>query len=193
VKLPAALALGVALLFSSGCAYTRITTTDKTAIEQALMSQSIAPSIDTIRAGHLAGRSFWLDASEVQSPAKDYIVSRIRQRLLLDGLTIAKSQDEADLLLHARTEFSGIDDSNFLLGLPAIPIPIGASTLSLPELALYKRERQAGRNQIALYGVERETGALGFESLGEPGQQRYTRYTFLIFFNLRTTTLPQPF
>ena len=59
----------------------------------------------------------------------------------------------------ARSSGVGIDKSETMLGIPAIPIPVpGVGTFSTPELPVFKRDLQHGRAGISITGFERATG-----------------------------------
>jgi len=182
------------ILLASGCASSRETTTKRTAIEQALMSQSAQPSIQTL--GLLDGyKSFHIVDAELESDDKPVIVSSLREELLVRGWRQAPTPEEAEVLVHVRANFSAVDDSSFLIGLPALPLPIEVNDvpISLPEIALFKKGTQIGRNEIAVYALEREDGSLVFRIEPEPHKRFYTRWKLLIFFNFRSTDLGEPF
>ena len=66
---------------------------------------------------------------------------------------------EAEIIVEARSSGVGIDKSDTMLGIPAIPIPVpGVGTFSTPELPVFKRALQHGRAGISLTGFERATG-----------------------------------
>lgn len=179
----------------AGCSYTRSTTTDRTAIEQALMSRTIIPSVHAVQPDAHAERTFHINAEELVSVDKPLIINGLREQLLESGLKAA-SADSADLIFYPRANFTGIDDSDFLIGLPsfAIVLPVsGGQAVKTPELALIKRSAQQGRSEVAVYAVDRETGQLAFNTVPSWQEKGYTRWTVLIFFNFRTTNLGKPF
>lgn len=181
-------------LLLAGCSTTRTTTTARTPIEQALMSASAADSIRAVSLQDMQGASFKLDASEIVSSDKDVIVSMVRQQLLEGGMIEAPDAAKADVTVHARVDFSAIDDSSTLLGVPELPIPVPAvGTFQSPEIAFFKQVTQLGRNKAAFYGVRNSDGSLAF--LAEPGagQRFYRRWTILFLISFRTTNLEAPF
>lgn len=187
--------LALLCVFFAGCAMTRTTTTDRTAVEVALLTQTASESVKTLEIPPLSARSYALVDEAFDAPEKDFILSEFHELLLrANGHRIEEGADEADLLIEPRVNFAHIDDDKFLLGIPSIPIPIpGAGALVTPEIAIFGLETQKGRSRFSLFGQERESGALVFADTAEAREHRFRRYTFLIFFKFRTTTLPRPF
>lgn len=187
--------IAVVCMYFAGCAMTRTTTTDRTAIEVALLTETASESIKSLELPPLAARTYDLVDEGFDAPEKDFILSEFHELLLkANGLRNTGEADDAELLIEPRVNFAHIDDDKFLLGIPSIPIPIpGAGALSTPEIALLGLETQKGRSGFSLYGHERESGALVFSDRSEAREHRFRRYTFLIFFKFRTTTLPAPF
>ncbi len=183
--------LGLCLAVS-GCGPSRTTTTEKTAIERALMWQSLDPAIAQLDPGDGKEKTFTLQTEEVDTEYQKVIVSRSRQELLEHGYKVAADPVAADLVVHARADYAGIDDSGFLIGIPAIPIVTPGGTLSTPELALFKRENQRARNQVSLYAVDKD-GNLIFADKAQGKPTYYTSWRLLIFFGFRTTNLERPF
>ena len=179
-----------ALLFA-GCAMTRTTTTEKTAVEQALMSRS---ALDSLAGAEIprGSSSFTLSDTELVSEHKEVLLSATRQSLLEAGYRVAA--EDAELTVHARANYSAIDDGRAFIGIPSIPVPIPAvGTVTTPELVLFKREAQRGRNQLELYAVRNEDGSLAFSSKGDAAERGYTRWVVLFVIGWRSTDLGKPF
>jgi hypothetical protein len=176
-----------------GCGGLRTTTTEKTALERALMWQSLDPALSAIDPGAGRNRTFTMVTDEVDTEYQKTIVSRARQELLLRGYRVATDPEAADVVVHLRADYAGLDDSSFLLGLPSIPIVTPAGGLETPELALFKRDSQRARNRLSLYAIDRETGELLFEDTAQGLQTFFTRWRVLFLIGFRTTNLEEPF
>lgn len=181
-------------LFAAGCANTKDTTTSRSAVEQALMSQTARESIETLDSLQaLAGMSYKIDDSRLVSADKDVILAQINQELLENGLNQAKG-DEADLTLMPYADYSAIDQGKYLIGIPSILLPApGGGQVPLPEIALFKRDRQEGRNSIGLVATKDEDGSLAFSHDPEYAARYYTRYTVLFLINFNHSDLDKPF
>ena len=172
----------------------RSTTTARTAIEQALLSQASERSIALMDFKSLAGKSFVIKEDKWDAVDGKFVLAQLREQLLASGLTAADKEESATLLVYPRSGAHGIDDSEFLLGLPAIPVPIPTvGTLQTPELALFAIKRQRGRDRMGVEVEERKTGVLAKQTDMIATQTRYDRYTILIFFGFHTTDLGKPF
>jgi hypothetical protein len=184
----AALALGV------GCAPTRITTTSRTAIEQALLSEAARRSLAEQNFERLAGSSYTIDAAGFEGVDSKFALSYLNQELLEGGLRQAAKPEEADLIVYPRTAYAGIDDTTFAIGVPELPIPLpGVGTISTPELSIFKTIRQAGRSRIEAHAVRTSDGSLAFTIPERAGSSKFTRWTLLFILAWRTTDLGAPF
>lgn len=190
----ACLLLLMYILMTTGCSVARKTTTDRTAVEMALLSSAAERVMNKYEdPAALAGMSFFLDISELKAVDSEYVISALRLDLLKAGLNEAASRDDADLVVRPRTAVHGIDDSEVLLGIPAVPIVIpGAGSVETPELALFKRIYQRATSKFGAYAQRRDDGSLAFNWGEEWGRAFYTRWTILVFINFRTTDLPAP-
>lgn len=191
--IPYALLFASILIFGA-CSVSRTSTTQRTAVEQALMSYSISDTVRAVDLNDMDAKTFFLKTNEVVSPDDEVVISMVRQQLLKQGLREAATVEEAELVVYLRADFSAIDDSEAFVGIPAIPVPVpGVGTVSTPELALYKQHSQYGRNKISFYAKRDDGGSLFFVAEPDPGQRHYIRYTILFLISFRTTNLPKPF
>lgn len=182
----------VALLIG-GCEM-RKTTTGRTAIEEALLSESAVRTADQMDFSRLNGKSFFLKEDKFDATDGKFILGELRNKLLKDGLKAAAKEDDADVLVWPRSGAHGIDDSKFLLGFPSVPIPIPTvGTIQTPELAFFKLDRQRGRDRTSVDVEDRKTGALVLSAGPASAQCRYDRWVILILFGFRTTDLGYPF
>ena len=81
-----------------------------------------------------------------------------------------------------RTGGQSIDHHDFLLGVPAIPIPIPLSgaTLSTPKIALFERDRQTGIAKLAVTAIGKD-GTLTASTGPRYGVSDETKWTVLLF------------
>ncbi len=184
-------------LVLAGCGTTRTSTTDRTPLEQALISQSAYDAVGMLNftpERDVAGMSYYLDDSQFKSVDQEYILNALREHLLKLGMRETTSEDEADVHIFPRSAHVGVHDRSVLLGIPSLPIIIpGAGTLTTPELALYKYDTQRGRSRVGGFGVIPETGELAFSMEEKAAQRRFTRYTVLFLFSFKRTNLEYPF
>lgn len=177
-----------------GCVTARSTTTPRTAIEAALLSESARRSLADLSVGDAAGMTYALDTGGFDAPGAGFVLGLLNERLMESGLRAPTGDAAPDLIVHPRAAFAGIDDFSFLLGLPEVPIPLpGIGAIRLPEFSIFKIDRQWGRSRIEAHAVRAEDGALAFTLPDHPGKAYYTRWTLLVFFGFSTTDLGEPF
>jgi hypothetical protein len=181
-----------------------MTSTERTAVEQALITQASSEAICSFKFDELQGRKFILVADELiqNNRSEDklenrdlpFILSRLTNHLLEAGMELATDYSQAEVSFHPRIDYAQIDDSDFLIGMPTIPLPVpGVGTVETPEMALFGNSTQYGRAKFSLYGVDRKTGKLIFNQETEPSQKHYSRWSALLIFGWRTTNLDPPF
>ncbi len=188
---------GALLAVCAGCTTSRITTTSRTAIEQALISQSAELVLNQMDSAPLKEKTFHIMPDQFKAVDSEYILLSLRERILREGGVVKDKSEDAEFLIYPRAATVGIDDHEFLFGIPAIGLPgamgeaIGG--MKTPELALFKLARQQGRSRLAFHCEKRETGEFVYSTPLHYAQRYYTRYTILIFFGFRTTNLSEPF
>lgn len=179
---------------TAGCGTLKTTQTPRTALEQALLSEAAVRALKGFRVSGVEGKKFFLDTSQFKAVDQEIIVARLHETFLQAGMMRAGEAKDADIIIHPSVDYAGIDRATILWGLPPIPFPIpSVGTITTPELALFKRDSQYGRNKMAAYGVERESGRLAFSIPPSSGQAYYSRWTFLIAFGFKTSDMPEPY
>lgn len=150
-----------------GCGTTR----ERLATDQLLLSDAVDRSIAHIDFSPLAGETVFLDSQYVRSVKSaafvnaDYIISSLRQQMLLSGCLLQDSRDEADIIVEARVGTLGHDAHDVNYGLPANnaiqtaaeivsnapPIP------SMPDVSLIKKSEESAAAKIAVFAFRRES------------------------------------
>ncbi|MBI1289767.1 hypothetical protein GC173_00790 [bacterium] len=188
-----AMCLLIAVATFAGCSTSRTTTTPRTAIEQALVSQSAEWALEKFEDPNMSGKTFTFDDSQFDAVDKAFSLSALRLQLLKFGLKEAKA-DEAELIARPRSAVSSIDDSSFLIGIPELPIIIpGAGSVSIPEIALLGYNKQIGMNRMGMYAAERESGSLAHDFGISASRAHYVRWRVLFFISFRHTNLEEPY
>lgn len=188
------LASMVLALLLIGCSTTRSTTTARTAIEQALLSQTAKRVVDEMDFSTLAGKSFVMKEDKFDATDGKYVLAALQEQLLESKLKVAAKDDDADVLIYPRVAAAAIDDTTSFVGVPSLPLIIpGAGGVTIPELALYKLQRQYGRNRMGVHGQYTKTGELAVSVPEIAKQSYYSRWTILFLISFRTTDLEKPF
>ena len=161
-------ALGAAcVILSTGCATIRITDPPRTADEQFLLSTAAARAVAQLSTDTLRDRKVWVDSSYFNAPEQAFVIGEMRSKLLLGGVRLVPDRKDAQIVIEVRSGGVGINRTEFLLGLPSIPIPginSGSSSVATavpfltPELAILKNTKQRGFAAVAYVAYWADTG-----------------------------------
>lgn len=189
-----AVALCLAL---AGCATERVTEPQETATEQLLISTAVDRAVDQLKIAVPAGSTLFLDAQYIDAAPSDrqrfprYLIGTVRDHLARQGFKLAEERKAADVVIELRSGAQSIDHNGFLVGLPSVPLPVpSAGTMTLPEIALFKRDRRTGIAKVALTMLNRADGSLAAPSEMTFGRVDRTGWTALLFFSWEDSDLP---
>lgn len=169
VSLAPMFAMTLALLaLGSGCASIRTTDPPRTATEQFLLSGAAARAIEQLSAQAMRDRLVYVDTTYLgtsqNQPEYAFLVGEFRARMMMSGMRLAASRDEAQIVIEMRSGGLGIDRYEYLLGIPSLYLPQAATSttagtpLAVPELAIVKSTKQRGYASVAFVAYWRDTG-----------------------------------
>jgi len=166
----------------------------RTATEQLLFSSAVDRVCDKLALQIPENSKVFVDAGYVEGTDSKYLVATLRDRILRAGGLLVAERAEADLVFEPRVGATSLDRKGTLVGLPSIPLPIPlAGNLELPELALFKRDRQQGVVKLALTTYDAKTGALRQSFAPVYGFSQRTDWAALLVINWQTNDLmPAP-
>ncbi|MFO0959839.1 MAG: DUF6655 family protein [Isosphaeraceae bacterium] len=163
-----AVALAASLALAPlGCGTTRNTTTPRTGTEQLVLTHAWDNAVRQIDFRPLAGVPVFLEATPIQGLDQGYLLSSIRQAMLENGAMLRVKPEEAAWIVEARVGAYGTDDSHFMVGVPQMSVPAvvpGIPGANIPEMALFKKNRQKGVAKLALFAYERSSGRITWTS-----------------------------
>ena len=178
-------------MMALGCGSPRMTDTARTGIERLVVSTAAERAVEPMNFKALAGKTVFVDVSQLEGTEKAYALNEIREHLGRAGALMAADKAKADAVAEVRAGALETDSSVFLFGIPAIPIPVpGAGTLTTPELALFKKAKQTGTAKIAINVLDAEGKQL-LTTGRKHGASFFTRWTLLILVNFETTDIPE--
>lgn len=197
-------------LFSSfsACSVSRITSTEYTAVEQALISSASKKAVCSFDLPEVDGKKVFLKSiksqTEILKPTIEgapphyvdskYIEALVEKKLLLHGARLAEDATKADIIINLLIDYAAIDDSNFILGLPSVPLPIpGVASIQTPEISIFSKHGQYARAGLTLVGVDSSSRSLSFKLISKPVESHYSRWNLLLLLGWRTTDLSAPF
>jgi hypothetical protein len=135
-------AVTVCIFFLIGCTSRTVSNTPRTAIEQLLLSAAVDKALSKVQVPELAGKKAYLDFSNLRAYDAEYVESAVRACIAENGLIIIEKADDADYTVRVSSGGLGNEYKEFLLGIPALPVP--GSPMTLPEVALFKAVEQDG-------------------------------------------------
>jgi hypothetical protein len=134
----------------------------RTANEQMLISTAADRAADQLQMGIKPGSRIFVDASNFEGTDSKYALGAIRTAMLKQGGALVDDRKSADLVVEPRAGALSTNQDSFLVGIPSIsvPIPLTANSLSLPELAIYKKATQEGVAKFAATSYTAKDGHL---------------------------------
>jgi hypothetical protein len=181
------LAVALVLLGLTGCSTIRLTEPGQTATEQLLISTAVDQAVGRLDAAIPAGTKLFIDAQYVDAAPGDaalytkYVVASVRDRLLRQGALLVDDRKAADMVAELRTGGQSIDHDDFLIGLPAIPIPIPLTgVVTTPKVPLYENDTQTGIAKLAITAYGKD-GALTASTGPVYGESNLTHRVLLLF------------
>ncbi len=179
-----------AACLATGCAIPgRAPRALRSPLEQLLLSQAIERSAAKVTLGLPEGTRVVLDSSGL-SEDHLFVADVVEGWLGRQGLVIREEGDEAQYRLRMIVQSVGNDqDINFfgMLATRSQWLPI-----ALPEIALYKKNREEGFARLYFDIFEAADGQYVRSPSPVDGTVQQTRYTLLIVFNWRTTDMTSP-
>jgi hypothetical protein len=188
----AVVAIGVGVLLGGGCTQTGLTKPLRSATEQLLISQAADEALAKADLSMLHGKKVFVDKTYFDGYDKDYVIGAVRDLVSRAGGLLMAKLEESEIVLEPRSGALSIDASSSVLGIPssATPVPF-AGAVQLPELALYKSEKEYSIAKIALLAYERESKKHVFSSGPLVGRANIKYFKFLGYIGYTKTTLPE--
>jgi len=150
-----------------GCTQVYQTEPPRSATELYLLSEASANATAQLDAAGLEGRLVYVDTTYASEKDHQYLVAATRALLLDGGARLTSQRDGAEVILEIRTPGVSIDRSDFLIGIPGLPVGTIAAAagvpptpVTTPELALLKNSKQWGTAGVAYVAYWRDTGEI---------------------------------
>ncbi len=128
--------------FAAGCGTRTFTNTQRTAIEQLLLSGAVDSALEKLDIPQLAGKKTYIDFTNLKSYDVEYVKTAVRARFAEIGANLTEDAEQADYVAEISSGALGTEYKSSILGIPSIPLP--GSPTPLPELALARGIEQTG-------------------------------------------------
>lgn len=183
---------GVLLIVGSGCTQTGLTKPARSATEQLLISTAADEALEKLDFTFVNGRKVFVDRAFFESSDKDYVLGAIRSYVSRSGGLLVSKIEEAQVVIEPRSGALSIDSSSSIVGIPqsTAPLPL-AGAVQIPEMALFKSEKQYSIAKLALLAYDQTSRAHIRSSGPHVGRANIKYYKFLGFISYTKTTLPE--
>jgi hypothetical protein len=187
----AAMAVVVALLAGGGCTQTTLTAPQRSATEQLLLSTAADRAIASTNFSLFDGKKVFLDTTYFDSYDSKYALGTIRDALSRAGALLMTNLTNSEIVIEARSGTLSIDAAGTLVGVPSsgLPVPL-AGTVSIPELAFFKSQKQYSLAKFALLAYETHGGKHIYSSGPMIGRAYNHYYTFIGFITYTLSDIP---
>lgn len=180
------------LLLTVGCGAVWETMPGRTAKEQLLISTAADRAVMQLSIERANGKTVFVDVTNLDSNDKPYVVQRIRKAVLRNGGALAGKAADAQVILQVASGALSIDKRHYLVGIPAIPIPIpNAGTLLSPEISLFKIEMYKGKAKLLFSAIDPATNTQFWDLPTCYGRAYMNFWWFLFTGPYKTSDVPE--
>lgn len=195
-SLARAAVLMAAALISTGCATIRQTDPAQTATQQLLVSSAIDRAVEQIDLQLPADSRVFVDTQYVDTDGisyPKYTIAAVRDRLLKLGARLVPQREQAQIVVELRSGAQSINNKNALVGIPSIPVPVPfAGNFEIPEIALFKIDRQDGIAKVAITAYNAADGSLISAEGPQYGRSKQSRWVLLFLSHTSQDLVPKP-
>jgi len=122
-----------------------------------------------------------------------YALHSIRRYMMDAGVTLVDKVDDADTIIEVAAGALSIDNTGFLIGIPAMGMPIPfAGQLEMPEIALFKSDKNRSIAKFSVSVRDAKTGVPKSHSITTVGTAWSKDWTVLILFEFSSNDLDMP-
>jgi hypothetical protein len=157
----------VGLTFGWGCGTVKTSSTPRTGTEQLLLTNAWDSALQRVDFRALTGVPCYLKTDHVTAIDQGWVVSSLRQALLMNGVLLREKEEQAQWIVEARVGAYGTDDHNWMLGIPQVTVPPslpGIPAGTVPEMPLVKSTKQQGVAKLAVFAYDRASGRIVWTS-----------------------------
>ncbi|QSH41409.1 hypothetical protein P0136_08195 [Lentisphaerota bacterium ZTH] len=187
MKLNIFLTAACATLFTFGCQTNNFTNTKRSSEEQLLCTTAVDLALSKVEFPQVIDKKVYIESKRLDSVDKEYVQGALRRKVAMSGAMLCDEKSAADIVLEVFSGCVGTSKTSWLVGVPnfSIAIPL-AGTVSIPEIAVMKREREGGTGKIGMIMLSNKTHKSILDIPLLYGDSYYN--TFVILFVPFTTT-----
>ena len=184
------LGLTVALiaLCTTGCSYVLFTTHERTAVEQELVVRSVDRAIGSLNTTALTGHRAVFNLYGLTKDA-DFAKALLSDHLRARGIRLVEAWESPDVRLDVFASVMGIDQTESLIGIPALQAPVVG--IPIPEIALFKWNQNRSHTELRLFAFDQATGRLIEQAPDAEGRAKYDTFKVLLVITFSSSDLDE--
>jgi hypothetical protein len=160
----------------SGCAAQRtLTQTPRSATEQLLLSAAAERSATQIVSPDVQGTRVYLEVTGLTKDA-EFARDTVANELQARGAVIVTEATKATHTVRIVVQALGTDQTESFFGVPAM-----SGIIPIPEIVLFKRNRQTARSRLRFTVIDARTGQTVGQAQEVEGRTVFTRLAILAF------------
>ena len=178
--------LPVLLLHAGGCTVMRVTSPPRTVVEQQLIVRSLDRAAAQLDLERFRGKRVTLSLyglTQDREFARQFLAARLAEK----GAILVGPGLEADLNLTVLATAIGVNQTESLVGLPPLAVPL--ATFTLPEIRFFKWARNRGVSELQIHAYDAVSHTLTESTPVATGVSRYDAITVLLFLTFRYSDL----
>lgn len=177
----------LALIILAGCSTARETTTARTATEELLVSSAAERAAVALVPSLPTQGSVFIDTTNFDALDGKYAISAVEDAVLQHGCSLAAKKDGADIVILLSSGALAINESETLIGIPALTLPIPLTgAVTTPKVAFFDSERKQGVAKFLATAIDAKTGKLIVSSGPRVGLSHDTHYTVMLLASWRS-------
>ena len=178
------LAAAVAVLFATACSEPFVTNTGRSAVEEMLICTVVERGISKAEFGRYQGKIVKLEVGNLAPQVdKDLVIAYTKLHLANSGVIVSESDaQKPEYIVQVSCGVLATDIDRFMIGTPALPIPVSQTSLSIviPEIPLFRRIVRSGHARF-FFNVLSAADLKPVESfVGLNAQAEYVNWTVLL-------------
>lgn len=181
-------------LLLCACTTERSSVPSRTATEQLLISTAADRAAAQLSLSIPKGTRVFIDRQYFQGYDDGYALNAIRTQFLRQGLNLVDDRTHAEAIVNVASGALSTDEKSLLIGVPALQLPalpVGTS-VSVPEIALFKTAQDKGVAKFVATGYDAKTGQMIATTDPQYGFAHQTNHTIFLFFSWETGDLVPP-
>ena len=181
-------------LLISACTTERASVPARTATEELLISSAADRAAAALSLSIPKSTKVYIDRQYFQGTDDGYALNAIRTQFLKQGLDLVDDRSQAQAIVNVSSGALSTDEKSLLIGIPALQVPalpVGTS-VSVPEIALFKTAQDKGVAKFVATGYDAKTGKLIATTDPQYGFSHQTNHTIFLFFSWQTGDLVPP-